>query len=52
MTTKDREENNVYFVMSKKDINSKIYKAVKSKKRYNEKLFIKDFYGSRTSIAK
>lgn len=52
MTTKEREENNVYFVMSKKDINSRIYKAVKNKKRYNEKLFIKDFYGSRTSIAK
>jgi len=49
MTTKEREENNVYFVMSKNDINSRIYKAVKSKKRYNEKLFIKDFYGSRAN---
>jgi hypothetical protein len=53
MTTKEREENNVYFVMSKKDINSKIYKAVKSKKRYNEKLFLKDFYhGSGANFTK
>lgn len=51
MTTKEREENNVYFVMSRKSINEKIYKAIKSKKRYNEKLFIKD-YGKRTSVTK
>ena len=51
MTTKEREENNVYFVMSKNDINSRIYKAIKSKKRYNEKLFIKD-YGKRTNFTK
>jgi len=48
MTTKDREENNVYFVFAKKGINERIYKTVKNKKRYNEKLFSKDFnYGTR-----
>lgn len=43
MTTKDREENNVYFVMAKDSINERIYKAVKQKKRYNEKLFCKQY---------
>lgn len=43
MTTKEREENNVYFVLAKKSINERIYKAIKSKKRYNEKLFIKEY---------
>ena len=43
MTTKEREENNVYFVFEDGDINSRIYKSVKNKKRYNEKLFCKDF---------
>ena len=51
MTTKEREQNNVYFVMSKDDINSRIYKAIKAKKRYNEKLFLKD-YGTRTKVTK
>ena len=46
MTTKDREENNVYFFLAKKSINERIYKAIKSKKRYNEKLFAKQYnYG-------
>lgn len=43
MTTKDRIENNVYFVMSENDINSKIYKCIKQKKKYNEKMFAKDY---------
>ena len=43
MTTKEREENNVYFILSKKSLNEKIYKAIKSKKRYNEKLFQKQY---------
>jgi hypothetical protein len=47
MTTIDRKFNEVYFVFQKDDINSKIYKAIKSKKRYNEKLFIQDYYGRR-----
>jgi hypothetical protein len=48
MTTKDREQNNVYFILQKDGLNEKIYKAIKSKKRYNEKLFSKDFnYGTR-----
>jgi len=37
----DRLEQNVYFVFQENDINSKIYKAIKAKKKYNEKLFIK-----------
>lgn len=43
MTTKEREHNNVYFVFQKGDINERIHKVVKSKKRYSEKIFIKDF---------
>jgi hypothetical protein len=43
MTTMEREFNEVYFVFQKDDINSRIYKAIKSKKRYNEKLFCKDY---------
>lgn len=43
MTTKERTENNVFFIFSKKGLNEKIYKAIKSKKKYNEKLFIKDY---------
>lgn len=49
MTTIDREENNVYFFIAKGSINERIYKAIKNKKKYNEKLFIKD-YGYRESI--
>lgn len=51
MTTKEREENNVYMIIAKDSVNDKIFKAVKSKKRYNEKLFIKD-YGKRTRVTK
>ena len=43
MTTKEREENNVYFILAKKSLNERIYKAIKSKKRYNEKLFQKQY---------
>lgn len=43
MTTMDRDFNEVYFVFQKDDINSKIYKAIKAKKRYNEKLFKSDY---------
>lgn len=43
MSTIDRQHNNVFFVMEEKDINARIYKVVKSKKRYSEKLFIKDY---------
>ncbi len=47
LTTKEREHNNVYFLMAKDSLNEKIYRAIKNKKRYNEKLFIKDYkYGS------
>lgn len=51
MTTKEREENNVYMIIGVDSINEKIYKAVKSKKRYNEKLFLND-YGRRTKVTK
>jgi len=43
MATIDRKEQNVYFVMQKDDINSRIYQTVKTKKRYSEKLFLKDY---------
>jgi len=43
MATIDRKEQNVYFVMQNGDINSRIYQTVKSKKRYSEKLFLKDY---------
>lgn len=43
MTTKERAENNVYFILANKSINERIYKAIKAKKRYNEKLFIRDY---------
>lgn len=43
MTTLTREENNIYFVLSRGGINERIYRAVKNKKRYNEKLFCKDY---------
>lgn len=43
LTTIDRLENNVYFVFQKGDINEKIYKVIKSKKKYNEKIFKKEY---------
>ncbi len=43
MTTKEREENSVYFIMAKKSLNERIYKAVTKKKRYNDKIFVKDY---------
>jgi hypothetical protein len=43
MQTIDREVNSVYFVFAKGDINEKIYNVISKKKRYNEKLFIKDY---------
>ena len=44
MTTKDREDNNVYFVIGNGSINEKIYKAVKMKKKYNDKMFMKGLF--------
>lgn len=52
MTTKEREENNVYFVIAKNSINERIYKAVKQKKRYNEKLFIKQYKYEGAAVTK
>jgi len=43
MTMKDREYNDVFFVFSKDSINEKIYRTVKQKKRYNDKLFSKQY---------
>lgn len=43
MTTIDRKENNVFFVMQQKGINRRIYEAIKNKKNYNEKQFKKDY---------
>lgn len=43
LSTIDRERNNVYFVFDRNGINSRIYKAIKNKKKYNEKMFKIDF---------
>lgn len=45
LTTIDRTENNVYFVLSKGGLNEKIYRAVKEKKKYNQRIFKKDYEG-------
>jgi len=42
MTTKDRLENDVYWIFSKGGIESKIYNAVKNKKDYTLNHFKKD----------
>jgi hypothetical protein len=42
MTTKDRLKNEIFWLLSTKTIDSKIYKAVMSKKNYTTKLFLKD----------
>ena len=42
LTTIDRDRNEVFFVFQKNDINEKIYRVIKDKKRYNEKIFLKD----------
>lgn len=47
MTTLDRKENTLYWVFSKNGIESKVYKAVMSKKSYTNDTFKKD-YGFRT----
>lgn len=45
LTTINRSANHVYFFFDKDGLNAKIYKALKSKKRYNEKLFKKNYKG-------
>ena len=45
LTTINRSANHVYFFFDKDGLNAKIYKALKSKKRYNEKLFQKNYKG-------
>jgi len=44
MTTKDRLQNNIYWVFSRGGIESDIYKAVTKKKDYTVSHFKKDFY--------
>ena len=49
LSTIDRKRNEVFFVLTQGGLTEKIYKTIKSKKRYNEKTFIKDYcreYGS------
>jgi hypothetical protein len=48
MTTKDRLKNEIFWLLSTKTIDSKIYKAVMSKKNYTTKLFLKDVGTSKT----
>ena len=50
MTTKDRLENQVYWVFSEGGIEPDIYKAVSNKKDYTINHFKKDFYESETKI--
>ncbi len=50
MTTKDRLENQVYWVFSDGGIEPDIYKAVSNKKDYTINHFKKDFYESETKI--
>ena len=45
LTTINRSANHVYFFFDKDGLNAKIYKALKSKKRYNAKLFQKNYKG-------
>jgi hypothetical protein len=46
MTTKDRLENQVYWVFAEGGIEQDIYKAVSNKKDYTLNHFKKDFYGT------
>ena len=46
MTTKERAENNVYIILCKGGFNEKLYKVVSQKKRYNEAIFNKDYFGN------
>ena len=43
MSTIDRKENNVIFVFQPGGLMEKIYDTIKNKKKYNDKMFIKDF---------
>ena len=43
MTTMDRLENNVYWIFADGGIEDKIYKVVKSKKKYTVNIFKKDY---------
>lgn len=43
LTTIDREKNEVFFVFAKKSINERIYRVISKKKRYSDKVFIKDY---------
>jgi hypothetical protein len=43
LTVKERLINNVYFVFPKGSLTEKIYKTVKDKKNYSDKLFKKDY---------
>lgn len=43
LTVKGREKNDVYFILEKPGINSKILKAIQEKKDYNSVMFKSDF---------
>ena len=48
MTTKDREVNEIFWLLSKNTLDTKIYKAVMNKKSYTNNLFKKDVRTSKT----
>lgn len=50
MATKDREKNEIFWLLSKNTLDSKIYKAVMNKRSYTNDLFKKD--NARTSTTK
>lgn len=50
MATKDREKNEIFWLLSKNTLDSKIYKAVMNKRSYTNDLFKKDY--ARTSTTK
>jgi hypothetical protein len=45
MTTKDRKVNEIFWLLSTKTLDAKIYKAVMNKKSYTNNLFKKDYVG-------
>lgn len=49
MSTKDRAENNVFFVFEKGSLSHKIYKVVSNKKTFSERIFIKEYEGAGTT---
>lgn len=50
LTVKDRLVNDVYFVFPKGSLTERIYKTVKEKKNYSDKIFKQDYVRAKNSI--